>query len=421
MVFTLFQVMNITDIDDKTIRDSGKEGISLKEFTDRYTKIFLEGLDRINIKRATVYPRATDQVHEMIKFVQRLVEEEYAYVAGDGVYFDIDKFPDYGKLSGVDLSAVQRTQRMASDEYDKEAVNDFALWKLSTPEELERGIYYEAPWGRGRPGWHIECSVLTRRYLGDTLDIHVGGEDLIFPHHENEIAQSEAYTGKKFVRFWIHGGFLKINGRKMSKSLGNYISFEEVLSKYSPDTLRYFYLSTHYRKQVDYTDTSMMSSENSVRRLENTLDLIENALRGDDNNLDYGDGETAFMKEVSEHENIFEEAMDNDLDTHGALDALHALSKSINEYIDFGPNKGILINAFMIYRRLLSVLGLFEKQIKDTGKMIEAVIDILAGVRDQMRAEKNYTLSDRIREELAKVGVILADTSEGTRWKFERP
>jgi cysteinyl-tRNA synthetase len=417
--YDVFQVMNITDIDDKTIRDSGKEGISLREFTDRYTKIFLDGLDRLNIKRATAYPKATEHVQEMIKFVQGLVDGGYAYIASDGVYFDIDKFPDYGKLSGVDLSAVERTQRTASDEYDKEAVSDFALWKLSTPEELERGIYYEAPWGKGRPGWHIECSALSRRYLGDTFDIHVGGEDLIFPHHENEIAQSEAYTGKKFVRFWMHGGFLKINGRKMSKSLGNYISFEEVLSNYSPETLRYFYLSTHYRKQADYTEVSMMSSENSVRRLDNTLDLIENALRGEDNNLDYGGREAAFLNVVYEHEKNFEEAMDNDLDTHGAIDALHTLSKSINEYIDFGPNKGVLLKASMIYRRLLSVLGLFEKQIKETDKMTEAMIDILTEVREKLRAEKNYNLSDMIREELAKFGVILADTSEGTRWKIE--
>jgi len=220
--------------------------------------------------------------------------------------------------------------------YDKETPNDFALWKMATSEELERGIYYEAPWGRGRPGWHIECSVMSRKYLGDTLDIHSGGEDLIFPHHENEIAQSEGLTGKKFVRFWVHNGFLKINGRKMSKSLGNYISFDEVLSKYSPDTFRYFYLSIHYRKPIDYTEKAIKSAENSAQRLMNTLDLIGESLRAADQKLDYTVNEEAFLSEIQEHRRNFEEAMDDDLDTHGALDALHAFSKALNEYVAGG-------------------------------------------------------------------------------------
>ncbi len=418
--YEVFQVMNITDIDDKTIRDSGREGVSLKEFTERYTRSFLRGLDLLNIRRATVYPRATEHVPDMIEFIQGLIEKGLAYVASDGVYYDIDKFPDYGRLSGVDLSAVQKTERMAADEYDKETVNDFALWKRATEEELARGIYYESPWGRGRPGWHIECSVMSRKYLGDTLDIHSGGEDLIFPHHENEIAQSEGLTGKKFVRFWVHNGFLKINGRKMSKSLGNYVSFDEVLSRYSPDAFRYFYLSTHYRKQIDYTEEAMKSAENSAQKLKNTLDLIDEALRAEEENLDYTDREEAFLEGVREQRRRFEEAMDDDLDTHGALDALHALSRAINEYIAAGPNKGVLLKAAAVYRRLLDALGLFERRRGEVSELAEALIELIVKIRERLRAEKNYKLSDKIREELAEIGVILGDKPEGTSWKFER-
>ena len=407
--YDVLYVMNITDIDDKTIRDSGSEGVTLKEFTDRYTRSFLRGIDRLNIKRATVYPRATDHIPEMIEFIQGLIDRGLAYVAGDGVYFAIDKFPSYGKLSKVDLSGVRKTERMADDEYDKESVNDFALWKRATADELERDIYYESPWGRGRPGWHVECSVMSRKYLGDTLDIHGGGEDLIFPHHENEIAQSEGLTGKRFVRFWMHIGFLKINGRKMSKSLGNYISFEEVLSKHSPNAFRYFYLSTHYRKQIDYTECAMESAENSARRLSNALDLISEALRTEDENLNYTGREETFLGGVKEQRCRFEEAMDNDLGTHGALDALHALSKAINDYVADDPNKGVLLKAYAVYRRLLDALGLFEERRGETGELAEALIELIVKVRERLRTERNYEFSDEVREELAKIGVILSD------------
>ncbi|MFQ6053221.1 MAG: cysteine--tRNA ligase [Candidatus Bathyarchaeia archaeon] len=416
--YDVFQVMNITDIDDKTIRDSGREGVTLEEFTERYTKSFFRGVDLLNIKRATVYPRATKLVPEMIEFVKGLLDKGLAYDAEDGVYYDIDKFPDYGRLSGVDLEKVQTTERMSADEYDKETANDFALWKKATAEELDRGIYYESPWGRGRPGWHIECSVMSRKYLGNTLDIHGGGEDLIFPHHENEIAQSEGLTGKKFVRFWTHVRFLMINGRKMSKSLGNYVSFDDVLSRYSPDAFRYFYLSTHYRKPIDYTEEAMRSAENSAERLRNTLDLIDEALRSEDENLDYTGREEAFLDEVWKQRRRFEEAMDNDLDTHGALDALHALSKAINEYVSEGPNKGVLLKAHAVYRSLLDALGLFEKRRHEAGEVAEALIERIVKIREQLRAEGNYELSDRIRADLAEIGVILSDKAEGTSWKI---
>ncbi|MGD2142720.1 MAG: cysteine--tRNA ligase [Candidatus Bathyarchaeota archaeon] len=418
--YDVFHVMNITDIDDKTIRDSGKEGISLREFTERYTYSFLRGLDLLNIKRATTYPRATEYIKEMIEYVEALEKKGVAYEAGDGVYFDIDKFPNYGKLSGVDLSKVEKTERMSRDEYDKERVNDFALWKKSTPEELERGIYYESPWGPGRPGWHIECSVMTNSLLGDQLDIHAGGEDLAFPHHENEIAQTESLTGKEFVRYWLHVRHLMINGRSMSKSLGNYVSFDEVLSRYSADAFRYFYLGVQYRRPLDYTEAAMMSAENSVKRLETTLDLVEDTLRKEDTNLGYDEREEKFLEAVKEQKRNFEKSMDDDLDTHGALDALHAISGRINEYLEAPANKGVLLKAVAVYRELLNTIGLFEGKEKGTNELAEELIQITINIRERLREEKKFEVSDKIRELLGEAGVILSDTKEGTSWKVER-
>ena len=417
--YDVFQVMNLTDIDDKTIRDSGKEGVPLKEFTERYTRSFIRGIDRLNIKRARIYPKATEHVPEMIEFVKGLLDKGLGYVARDGVYYDIDKFPGYGKLSGVDLSAVQTTERMSADEYDKETVNDFALWKLSTPDELERGTFYESPWGRGRPGWHIECSVMSQKYLGETLDIHSGGEDLVFPHHENEIAQSEGLTGKQFVRFWTHVSFLKINGRKMSKSLGNYVSFDEVLSRYGPDAFRYFYLSTHYRRQIDYTDDAMRSVENSAKRLRNTLDIAEEALGSEGENLTFTSRESAFLDTVEEQRLRFVGAMDDDLDTHTALGALHDISGAINEYAAENPNKGVLLKAYTGYRGLLDALGLFEERRAEAGELAEPLIELIVKLREDLRNEKNYEVSDRIREELAEIGIVLSDRPGETSWRIE--
>jgi len=418
--YDVFQVMNITDIDDKTIRDSGKEGVSLREFTERYTASFLRGVDLLNIKRAIVYPRATDLVPDMIEFIQGLLDKGLAYIAGDGVYYDIDNFQGYGALSGVDLTAVQKTERVSADEYDKETPNDFVLWKMSTPEEIDRGIFYDSPWGRGRPGWHIECSVMSRKYLGDTLDIHSGGEDLIFPHHENEIAQSEGLTGKQFVRFWMHVGFLKINGRKMSKSLGNYVYFDEVLSRYSPNAFRYFYLSTHYRKQIDYTEEAMKNADSSARRLMNTIDLIEQALHLEEASIDYTHREDSLLSVIHEERRRFENAMDDDLDTHGALIALHAISGAINDYLTKINSRGVLLKAYIIYRKLLDALGLFERNRVEVDELTEGLIRIIVDAREEIRAERRFNISDKIRRELAEIGVILSDEPDGTGWKIER-
>ncbi len=416
--YVVFMTMNITDIDDKTIRDSGKEGIPLKELTERYVKSFLKGVDALNMRRATVYPKATDYIPQMIEFTNELINKGAAYEASDGVYFDIDKFPDYGKLSGIDLEKVESSERISADEYDKESINDFVLWKKSTEDELRRGIYYESPWGPGRPGWHIECSVMTRHLMGDSIDIHAGGEDLVFPHHENEIAQSETLTGKEFVKYWIHVRHLMINGKKMSKSLGNYVSFEEVISKYGPDAFRYFYLTTHYRKPLDYTETAMESASNSAARLRTTLDLIDESMKKEDSRMDYTETDENFLAEINKHSELFEKAMDDDMDTHSALDSLHAISGIINTYISTEINKGILLKASTQYQKLLNVLGFFEIKKTEIGELTENLIKILVETRNRLRENRNYEEADKIREHLNQLNVILTDSSQGTSWKI---
>jgi len=411
-------VMNITDIDDKTIRDSGSEGKTLKEFTDHYTRVFLRGLDLLNIKRATVHPRATVYVPEMIDFIKALEAKEIAYDAEDGVYFDIDKFPSYGKLSGIDRSKVEQTERVSKDEYDKEDAQDFALWKKSTPDELEREIYYESPWGRGRPGWHIECSVMSKELLGETIDIHAGGEDLAFPHHENEVAQSESLTGKQFVRYWVHMRHLMIDGGRMGKSLGNYVSFDDVLAKHSPDAFRYFYISTSYRRPLNFTWNALESAENSAKRLETTLDLIEQALKGPDDNLEYKEREEKLLTTIREEKTGFEKEMDDDFNSPRALVHLHAISGAINEYLSGPANKGVILEARDTYVTLLNALGLFEKRSSGTDDLTEKLIKMMAELRQDQRKAKNYALADELRDRLNEIGVELQDTSEGTTWKI---
>ena len=431
--YNVRMIMNITDIDDKTIRDSGKAGIPISDFTKKYTLSFLRGLDLLKIRRVTAYPRATSNIKEMIQFIQVLIDKGAAYIAEDGIYFDIDKFPNYGKLSGIDLASQHATERMQKDEYDKESTQDFALWKRSTLEQLDRskkeeGISWDAEWTingekvviRGRPGWHIECSVMSRNLLGDTLDIHIGGEDLVFPHHENEIAQSESRNGKPFVHYWIHIRHLMINGKKMSKSLGNFIGFDEVLTKYSSDAFRYFYLNTHYRRPLDYTDDAMQVAANSSKKLENTLDIVDAALKGHDKNLDYGPREETLVEEIEKQKKVFEAAMDDDLDSHSAIDALHVMSGAINEYLQGSVNKGVLLKSYYIYRALLDSLGLFELRGDGPNELTEQLIKTMIDMRSHFREEKNYTKADEIRKKLASIGITLSDTAEGTTWKISK-
>ncbi len=408
-------VMNLTDIDDKTIRDSKKAGLSLKEFTEKYTKVFFKSLDMLNIKKATFYPIATENVQGMIKITKTLVEKGYAYVKSGSVYYDISKFKDYGKLSKIDLSSIKVGATVDVDEYDKDNPQDFALMKKSTDEEVKRGIYYDSEWGNVRPGWHIECSVMSMKHLGETLDIHTGGVDLIFPHHENEIAQSEAYTEKKFVNYWMHGEHLLVDGQKMSKSLGNYFTLEDIVEKFSPEVVRYMFVSTHYRKKLNYTDEFAENAKRNYEKLKETFDRINFFLKSADTKKTKLDDK--LLKKLPKIKKKFIDAMDNDLNTPLALRVLHELSKEINKYLEKGKNKNVLKKSLKLFQEFSDVFGLnFKEEKKKLSKDVEKLIQ----EREKSRKNKNWKRADAIRDQLRKMGILIEDTPEGVKWKIKK-
>jgi len=409
--FKVKQVMNLTDIDDKTIRDSGKEGVSLKEFTERYIRIFFDYLDMLNVKRATIYPKATENVNEMIEMVRELVKKGYAYENSGSVYFSIKKFKDYGKLSHLNLKGMKIGARVAADEYTKDNPRDFALMKKSTTEELRRGIFYETEWGKVRPGWHIECSVMILKYLGETVDIHTGGVDLIFPHHENEIAQSEAYLRKKHVNYWIHNEHLLLNGEKMSKSLGNVITLEEVVKKFSPEVVRYMFVSVHRRQKLNYTDGFAENAKKNYERLKESFNHLNFAL--DSAEMKKSKQDAVLLKKLTKIKKQFVEAMDDDLNTPLALTVFYQLSKEVNKYMKKGKNRDLLKKALKLFEEFSEVLGLQFKKEETLPKEVEDLIKL----RGEARKRNDFEAADRIRRQIREMGYIIEDTEKGTRWK----
>ena len=402
--FKVKHVRNITDVDDKTIRDSKKEGISLKEFTERYTKAFFEDLEKAKVLPADVYPKATEHIKEMAALVKKLLDKGYAYRGEDGsIYFSIKKFKGYGKLAHIDFKKLKAGARVKQDEYEKGEAQDFALWKAWSEEDGP--VYWETEIGKGRPGWHIECSAMSMKHLGNTLDIHGGGEDLIFPHHENEIAQSEAATGKKFVRFWVHNAFLKVNGEKMSKSLGNFYTLRD-LKDYNPVAVRYLMVSSQYRQPLNFTFESLRAAQNSIGRLNELVAKLEEA-EGKDSGKAGKAAEKAKKK--------FEKAMDDDLNTPLALAAVFEFVRECNSLIGKGlVGKKDAKAGLGFLKKVDSVLG-----VMDFGKKHKISKEDLRLIkqREKLRKEKKWEKADRIREELAKRGIQLDDTSKGTRWK----
>jgi cysteinyl-tRNA synthetase len=341
----------------------------------------------------------------MIAFVKKLVDTTAAYVVDGNVYFSVDKAEGYGKLSGVNIDEMKAGARIAVDE-NKKSPLDFALWKKAKPGEPK----WESPWGEGRPGWHIECSTMSQKHLGETLDIHGGGQDLIFPHHENEIAQSEAFSGKQFVRYWLHNGFITIKEEKMSKSLGNIVPVEELLKRYSPETLRYFLVASHYRKPVDFSEESIEEAGKAFKRLSNTMDLIQNALKEPTGKEEFSpDG----------YRKKFEEAMNDDFNTPEALSALFELARETNKRIEEKSiNKESLEKVLKTFNELGDVLGLFFQ--REVEELSEELLHILIEVREKAREKKLWDISDAIRDQLKELGIILEDSPHGTRWKFSR-
>jgi len=399
-------VMNITDIDDKTIKRSGEQGISLKEFTEKYIEEFFKDIDTLNIQRASIYPKATEHIQDMIKLTKALVKKGYAYEKLHSVYYAISKFKAYGKLSKVDLSQMKAGARVDLDEYEKAHPGDFTLMKRSKLDELKRGIYYKTEWGNVRPGWHIECSAMSMKYLGKTFDIHTGGIDLIFPHHENEIAQSEAYTGKKFVNYWLHNEHLIVNGKKMSKSSGNFYTLRDLLKKdYDPIAIRYVLLSTHYRQQLNFTFKDLEAAKNTIDKLKDFMQRLQE-MDSDKKNPD-------ILKLTLKAKTEFERAMDHDLRISSALAAIFNFVKEINKIKELSKK-----DAELVYDQMLkfdSVLGLnLDKAEK---KELTQEEKQLIEDRETARAEKDFTKADELRDKLKQKGIILEDTKEGVRWK----
>ncbi len=391
------QVVNITDIDDKTIKRSGEEGVSLKKLTNRYEKKFLQGLKTLNIKPAHHYPRATENFNHMKKMVKKLEDKGFAYEMAGSVYFDISKFKRYGQLSKMDMDNIKTGARVDVDEYAKDSPRDFVLLKKSTLKELKRGIYFKTKWGKVRPAWHIECSALALKYLGETIDIHTGGVDLIFPHHENEIAQAEAYTGKKFVRYWLHGAHLIVDGEKMSKSKGNFFTLDDVVEKYGADVVRYMFLSTHYRKKLNYTEKFAKNAERNYNKLLET----RRKLKGAKNKNQELDSKLPKIKKK------FEDAMNNDFNTSLALRVFHRLSKQVNK-------KGKSRKSLALFKEFAEVLGLeFELKKKELPKDVEKLIE----KREKARKNKDWKKADALRKKIRKKGYKIEDTKDGVRWK----
>ena len=406
--YDLTHVFNLTDIDDRIINEAAARNISIDEFTAPYIQYFWEDFDALGNERPEVTPRATHHIAEMIDFISKLLANGHAYESDGSIYYRITAFPEYGKLSKINFSGNRDggSERIDTDKYDKEDARDFALWKLVGPDDQPG---WDAPFGRGRPGWHIECSAMAMKYLGETFDIHAGGVDLQFPHHENEIAQSEGATGKQFAKYWVHSEFLKIDDVTMSKSKGNFFTFRDLREQgYSALAIRYLLLSVPYRKQLNFTFEGLQGAESAVERIRNFRLIISN--------LKLASGSTSGAEDaVKKALADFESAMDDNLNTAAALAAIHDMVREINTIM---ANEGILADdqaaVLEAIAKFDSVLGIFGDE---TSEILDADIDALIAERQAARQNREFARSDEIRDLLAEKGIILEDTKDGVRWK----
>nr|WP_321316070.1 cysteine--tRNA ligase [uncultured Ligilactobacillus sp.] len=403
-------VSNFTDVDDKIIKASNETNVEVHELTDNFINAFYEDTDALNIKRATYNPKVTENMEDIINFVTDLINKGYAYVVDGNVFYKTRKFKNYGELSGQSINDLEQgaSERITSEEQAKKADPlDFVLWKKAKPNEIS----WDSPWGKGRPGWHIECSVMATKYLADTIDIHAGGIDLEFPHHENEIAQSETKTGQKFANYWMHNGFVTIGkeNEKMSKSLGNFITVHDLLKKVDPQVIRFFMSTTHYRRPIQYTEENLADAKTNLEKLITAYRNLDYRLN-DAGKVESSEEKKAFEKLI----NQYVEAMDDDFNVQNAMSSLYEMAKLMNIYaqkdqIDHEVGQ-FMVNEF---EKLIGVIGIKipKKELLDSE--IEAMIE----KRNQARADKNYELSDEIRDSLKQQGIILEDTAQGTRWR----
>lgn len=400
-------VQNFTDVDDKIIKRAKEEGITEKEVADKYIAEYFKDAQGLGIRKADYHPRVTELIPEIIEVVKRIEEKGYAYEVDGNVYFDTMKFDEYGKLSKQNLEELEAGARVDVGE-EKRNPMDFAIWKSQKPGEPA----WESPWGMGRPGWHIECSAMAMKYLGETIDIHSGGQDLIFPHHENEIAQSEAATGKPFARYWMHNGFININNEKMSKSLNNFFTVRDISESYDLEVVRLFMISSHYRSPINFSKDLLDSTKSSLERLyiaKNNLLHLKSITKNN--------GSVPEDKELKEklltHKGKFIEAMDDDLNTADAVSSIFDLVRDINSNINEGSSNDLVRFALDIYMELTGVLRILNKKEENLDDEIEKLIE----QRQQARKDKNWALADKIRDDLKDKGIILEDTPQGVKWR----
>ncbi len=403
-------VQNFTDVDDKIIKRSHEEGISPEEVAEKYIKEYFIDCDGLGIKRATVHPQVTDNIKEIISFIQDLVDKGYAYESNGDVLFRTREFKEYGKLSHQNIEELELGARIDVDD-KKEDPLDFVLWKAK--KDGEPG--WKSPWGEGRPGWHIECSVMSSRYLGNTIDIHAGGQDLQFPHHENEIAQSECRNGHVFANYWMHNGYINVDGEKMSKSLGNFFTVREIAEKYDLGLVRFFLLSTHYRNPVNFSDTILDQAKAGLERLTNARDNAEFMMsKLEDTKM--SPEETGLVDELNSYKTKFIEAMDDDLNTSDAISAIFELAKFMNTNIKDTSSKEFIGLNIDLFNELTGVLNIANKSVEENDDLARTVEEMIAK-RAEAKKNKDFALADKIREELLEMGIVIEDTRQGVKWK----
>lgn len=400
-------VLNFTDVDDKIIDASQKLGESVNTLTNRFIDAYLNDVRALGVKKATYHPRVTETMDEIIEFVKGLIDKGYAYEIEGDVYFKPRAFDEYGKLSDQSIDELRSGARIRVGEI-KEDPLDFALWKKAKPGE----IAWESPWGEGRPGWHIECSAMAKKYLGETIDIHAGGQDLTFPHHENEIAQSEALNEKPFANYWMHNGYMNIDNEKMSKSLGNFILTKDLLANHDPQVLRFFMLSVHYRNPINFTEDLLESAKNSFERIKTAYFNLAHR-KGTSTNLPQDN--TEWFAKIDDLRKQFEEAMNDDFNTANAISVLFDIAKEANVYLNEKQTSEEVIEAFQeLLRTFLGVLGI---ELQQEAELLDDEIEALIAEREDARKNRDFARADAIRDELRSQDIILEDTAQGVRWK----
>ncbi|WP_164218701.1 cysteine--tRNA ligase [Virgibacillus sp. YIM 98842] len=405
--FDVDYVLNFTDVDDKIINAAKKTGETVQEIADKYINAYLEDVGALGVKKATHNPRVMDTMDDIVAFIQELIDKGFAYEVEGDVYYKPRKFDGYGKLSHQSIDELRVGARIQIGE-KKEDPLDFALWKNAKDDEIS----WDSPWGKGRPGWHIECSAMVKKHLGETIDIHAGGQDLTFPHHENEIAQSEALTGKPFARYWMHNGYINIDNEKMSKSLNNFVLTRDLINAHDPEVIRFFMLSVHYRNPINFTEELLESAKNSFNRIKTAYQNLEHRKHSSMNLVNDADN---WMEKINSFKQEFENAMDDDFNTANAISVLFDITKEANQYIQQDQTQAKVIDAFQAaMETFLHILGL-EAWSKD--ELLDEEIEALIEERNEARKSRNFARADEIRDQLKEKNIILEDTPQGVRWK----